>query len=120
MKAFREHRARPTVITSWKLRWFVLNVRTAAARSGDGAAGANGGTSSAEVVDWPCAGQATTHSLYYFKQPSDDEARDADHLEGCHMQLFTENSEGGGAGGIGARVNDGEGAWGAHPTRGPK
>ena len=97
MKAFREHRARPTVITSWKLRWFVLNVRTAVSESGDSqrcAAGANVTTIGPRRLCWPCEGQATTHSLYYFKQPSDDEARDADHLEGCHMQLFTENSEG--------------------------
>ena len=56
------------------------------------------GGSRATAIVWPPRGQASNHTLYYFKQPTDTEARDAEPLEGCHMQLFLDNSEGAGRG----------------------
>ena len=91
MKAFREHRARPTVITSWKMRWFVLNVRFGGAK---GRWLAMGSVAHRNAKSGGWSRQATTHTLYYFKQPTDEEARDVEDLEGCHMQPFLDNSEG--------------------------
>jgi hypothetical protein len=39
--------------------------------------------------------QAATHTLYYYRQPTDDVARDAEELEASHIQSFAENIEGG-------------------------
>ena len=62
-----------------------------------------------------CRTQTTAHTLYYFKQPTDDQARDVEELEGCHMQPFVDNSEGtrrhGPAGARVARTSDDACRW---------